>query len=235
MGTPTDSRLAQRFNGLLRRTRRDCSAEQERPLGGCLAAMAGFAAYTAAWATAVRLRRRPLPDRPEPWDVVLTSVATFRLSRLLSKASVISPLRAPFTRHVGSQGPAELLEEAQSEAEGETVGELVTCPFCMSVWVASTLTAGQLLWPAPVVQDLEVGRARQAVRMQCRGSAQPSQQTEAGFGVMTGHAAGRFSCPAAEIGAAEQHVRGQAEPQQGRHDLRQWHGRCSPTFGQTTL
>jgi hypothetical protein len=27
------------------------------------------------------------------------------------------------------------------------VGELVTCPFCMSVWVASTLTAGQLLWP----------------------------------------------------------------------------------------
>ncbi|MFB0615518.1 DUF1360 domain-containing protein [Streptomyces sp. AGS-58] len=108
--------------------------------------MAGFAAYTTAWATAVRLRGRPLPDRPEPWDVVLTSVATFRLSRLLTKASVTSPLRAPFTRYVAPQGPAELHEEAQPDNR-HTVGELVTCPFCMGVWVASTLTAGQLLWP----------------------------------------------------------------------------------------
>ncbi|MEU1479147.1 DUF1360 domain-containing protein [Streptomyces sp. NPDC005760] len=76
--------------------------------------MAAFGTYTAGWATAVRLRGRPLPDRPQSWDVLLTSVATFRLSRLISKAAVTSPM---------------------------------TCPFCMSVWVASTLTAGRLLWP----------------------------------------------------------------------------------------
>ncbi|QEV09676.1 DUF1360 domain-containing protein [Streptomyces prasinus] len=29
----------------------------------------------------------------------------------------------------------------------DTVGELVTYPFCMSVRVASALTAGQMLWP----------------------------------------------------------------------------------------
>ncbi|MGW5048288.1 DUF1360 domain-containing protein [Streptomyces griseoluteus] len=109
--------------------------------------MAGFAVYTAAWATAVRLRGRPLPDRPEPWDVVLTSIATFRLSRLLTKAPVTSPLRAPFTRYVAPQGPAELHEEVQAGDSTHAVGELATCPFCMSVWVASTLTAGQLLWP----------------------------------------------------------------------------------------
>ncbi|MFI9547725.1 DUF1360 domain-containing protein [Streptomyces sp. NPDC052016] len=147
MGTSAGSRLAPRVNGLLRRTRRNYSAGQERPLGGYLGAMAGFGLYTAAWATAVRVRGRPLPDRPEPWDVALTSVATFRLSRLLSKASVTSPLRAPFTRYVGPQGPSELHEEARSEPGKDTVGELLTCPFCMSVWVASTLTAGQLLWP----------------------------------------------------------------------------------------
>jgi Protein of unknown function (DUF1360) len=146
MGTAADSLLA-RVYGALRRTERNYSGAQDRPLGGYLTAMAGFGAYTAAWATAVRLRGRPLPDRPAPWDVALTSVATFRLSRLLSKASVTSPLRAPFTRYAGSQGPAELYEEAQSGNGKETVGELVTCPFCMSVWVASTLTAGQLLWP----------------------------------------------------------------------------------------
>ncbi|MGW2823906.1 DUF1360 domain-containing protein [Streptomyces sp. NPDC001443] len=109
--------------------------------------MAGFGAYTAVWATAVRLRGRPLPDRLEPRDVVLTSLATFRLSRLLTKASVTSPLRAPFTRYVGPQGPAELHETTWSYEGAETVGELVTCPFCMNVWVGSTLTAGQLLWP----------------------------------------------------------------------------------------
>ncbi|MFD5268961.1 hypothetical protein [Streptomyces sp. NPDC058335] len=64
-------------------------------MGGHLAVRRDLAAYTAAWATAVRLRGRPLPDRPELADVVLTLVATFRLSCLLSKASVTSPLRAP--------------------------------------------------------------------------------------------------------------------------------------------
>jgi hypothetical protein len=147
MGTAADNRLGTCVRRFLRRTEQDYSAGDERPLRGYLAAMAAFGAYTAAWATAVRIRGRSLPDRPDPWDVVLTSVATFRLSRLLSKASVTSPLRAPFTTYVGPQGTAELHEEAQSEDGRETVGELVTCPFCMSVWVASTLTAGQLLWP----------------------------------------------------------------------------------------
>jgi hypothetical protein len=143
------SRPAHRLRGLLRRTRQGYSAGHDRPLGGYAAAMTGFAAFTTAWATAVKLRGRPLPVRPEPWDVVLTSVATFRLSRLLTKAAVTSPLRAPFTRYVAPQGPAELHEEAQSEQGKHTVGELATCPFCMSVWVASALTAGQLLWPRP--------------------------------------------------------------------------------------
>jgi hypothetical protein len=142
-----DSRPVRRLRGLLRRARQEYSAGHDRPLGGYVTAMAGFAAFTTAWATAVRLRGRPVPDRPEPWDVVLTSVATFRLSRLLTKASVTSPLRAPFTRYAGPQGPAELHEEAQPGPGRHTVGELATCPFCMSVWVASALTAGQLLWP----------------------------------------------------------------------------------------
>jgi hypothetical protein len=147
MSTSTDSRLGRRAQAFLRRTGRTYAGSHERPLRGYATAMAAFGTYTAAWATVVRLRGRPLPDRPQPWDVLLTSVATFRLSRLISKASVTSPLRAPFTTYVGPQGPAELHEEAQSETGKDTVGELMTCPFCMSVWVASTLTAGQLLWP----------------------------------------------------------------------------------------
>ncbi|MGW0609156.1 DUF1360 domain-containing protein [Streptomyces sp. NPDC002788] len=144
-----DSRPARRLRALLRRAERGYSAGHDRPLGGYVAAMTGFAVFTTAWAAAVKLRGRPLPVRPEPWDVVLTSVATFRLSRLLTKASVTSPLRAPFTEYVEPQGPAELHEEARSRQGKHTIGELATCPFCMSVWVASALTAGQLLWPRP--------------------------------------------------------------------------------------
>ncbi|MFI9152289.1 DUF1360 domain-containing protein [Streptomyces sp. NPDC053367] len=145
--TTPDQSGGGRLRDLARRTQQRYSAGHDRPLGGYTAALAGFAAYTTAWATAVRMRGRPLPDRPEPWDVLLTSVATFRLSRLLSKASVTSPLRAPFTRYVGPQGPAELHEEARRDDGKDTVGELVTCPFCTSVWVVTSLTAGRLLWP----------------------------------------------------------------------------------------
>jgi hypothetical protein len=139
--------LARRIRAALHRTHGDYADGGERPLGGYLAAMTAFSAYTATWAVAVRMRGRPLPERPDPWDVALTAVATFRLSRLLSKASVTSPLRAPFTRYVGPEGPAELHEEARAEGGRETVGELLTCPFCTGVWVASTFTAGLLLAP----------------------------------------------------------------------------------------
>ncbi|MEU0289189.1 DUF1360 domain-containing protein [Streptomyces sp. NPDC006147] len=136
-----------RVKGMLRRVEHTYAEDGGRPIRGYLVAMSAFAAYTTGWALVVRRRGRPLPDRPAPWDVALTAVATFRLSRLLSKGSVTSPLRAPFTTFVGPQGPAELHEEARSDDHRATVGELVTCPFCVSVWVASSLTAGQLLWP----------------------------------------------------------------------------------------
>lgn len=138
---------AARVRAFLRRTQQQYSDGHDRPLGGYAAAMGGFALCTTAWATAARRRGIALPDRPHPWDVALTSAATFRLSRLLAKAAVTSPLRAPFTTYGGPEGPAELHEEGRSEGAKETVGELLTCPFCLSVWIASGLTAGQILWP----------------------------------------------------------------------------------------
>lgn len=78
MATPADHRIGRRAPGLPRRTGRDWAGTQDRPLRVCLAAMAAFGAYTASWATAVRLRGRPLPDRPEPRDVLLTSMASPR-------------------------------------------------------------------------------------------------------------------------------------------------------------
>ena len=121
-------------------------AGSDRPLGGYLALMGSY--LTAAGvATAVVRRRGALPERPALADVALVATATFRLSRLLTKDSVTSPLRAPFTRYEGAAGNAELHEEVRGEGAQKAVGELVTCPFCLGQWIGTTLTVGMLLAP----------------------------------------------------------------------------------------
>lgn len=120
---------------------------QEHRLAGHLGALVAFGAYTAAWGTAVATRRTNLPDRHQPMDVLFTAAAAFRLGRLLSKGTVTSPLRAPFTRYEAATGPAEVKESPRGGSIRSTVGELATCPFCLSVWLTTTFTGARLLWP----------------------------------------------------------------------------------------
>jgi uncharacterized protein DUF1360 len=122
---------------------------EHRPLDGYLTAMAAFGGLTAALAAATRITRRPVPDRPSLADVALVSVATHKLSRLLAKDSVMSPLRAPFAQYAGPAGAGELNEEVRDEGSSvrHGIGELVTCPFCLAVWVATGLTGGLVLAP----------------------------------------------------------------------------------------
>jgi hypothetical protein len=64
------------------------------------------------------------------------------LSRLITKDSITSPLRAPFTRFIGPAGDGEVNEEVIGTGLRHAIGELVTCPFCIGQWVASGLVAG---------------------------------------------------------------------------------------------
>ncbi|MEV7197020.1 DUF1360 domain-containing protein [Streptomyces sp. NPDC093510] len=145
--TPGKGTGVQRIKAAFRRAGRAYSSGEERGLGGHFGAVVTFGAYTAAWGAAVRGRGVRLPERPEPWDVLLAATATFRLSRLLSKGTVTSPLRAPFTSYESGSGPAEVHESPRGGRVRSTVGELVTCPFCLSVWLTTTITGAQLLWP----------------------------------------------------------------------------------------
>jgi hypothetical protein len=86
-------------------------------------------------------------DRYERLDLVIGAGAVFRGSRLISKDSVTSPLRAPFTEYVEPGGPAEVNEKSRGTGVQATVGELVTCPFCVSVWTTATYLAGLTLLP----------------------------------------------------------------------------------------
>lgn len=136
-----------KVGNMARSQRREYAGEADRPLGGYALTMTTYAGVIGAIATAVRATGREIPDGIDPKDVALLSLATHKLSRLLAKDPVTSPLRAPFTAYQGTSGPAELSEEVRGSGVQKTVGELVTCPFCTGIWVATGFTAGLIFVP----------------------------------------------------------------------------------------
>lgn len=87
------------------------------------------------------------PERYSVGDVLLLGVATHKLSRLLSKDRVTSVVRAPFTRYRHDAGPSEVEEEARGEGVRRAVGELLICPYCVGLWIASALTFSLVVAP----------------------------------------------------------------------------------------
>lgn len=125
------------------------SAGRNRPLGS----YALLATTYSAWATGLvtfarRKRTGPYPSLGAT-DLALLTVAVFRLSRLITKDSITAFLRAPFSRFEGQSGPGEVHEEVIGTGLPHAVGELVTCPFCLSVWIATTLAFGMTVFPRP--------------------------------------------------------------------------------------
>jgi hypothetical protein len=130
------------------RSQRDrYSGGEERPLGGYLATMTAYGSMVTALAALARLTGRDVPDDLSWADVVRCAAATQKLSRLLAKDPVTSPLRAPFTSFDGTSGPSELQEQVRGKGGRKTVGEMVSCPFCLGVWVATGFTAGLIYLP----------------------------------------------------------------------------------------
>jgi Protein of unknown function (DUF1360) len=82
--------------------------------------------------------RRNYPPIRLP-DLVLLAIGTHKLSRLIAKDRVTSPVRAPFTRYEESAGSGEVEEEPRGVGFQKVLGELLSCPYCMSIWVASGL------------------------------------------------------------------------------------------------
>jgi hypothetical protein len=123
------------------------AGDEDRPLEGYVAAMATYGAFAALVLMAAASRRKDAPDHFALTDIALTGLATHKLTRIISKDSVTSPLRAPFTRYKEPGGPAEVMEEVRGTGVKHAIGELVTCPFCLSPWIATALTGGLVVAP----------------------------------------------------------------------------------------
>jgi hypothetical protein len=118
--------------------------EDDRPLGSYTALMGVFGA---AFGTLLVVSRRRLPDRFRTGDLVLGGIATHKISRLLAKDKVTQPLRAPFTKNPEEAGPSEVSEEPAGDGPRLAIGELVSCPYCLGMWVGSGLLYGFALAP----------------------------------------------------------------------------------------
>jgi hypothetical protein len=121
---------------------------EDRPLGGYVTIMAVFGALLSGVAGVAVATGRKLPPGVGPWDLLLIAAGTHKLSRTLTKDAVTSPLRAPFTRYTNTGGPAEVMEEVRHrDGLRHSIGELITCPFCLDIWVAAGFTIGLVFAP----------------------------------------------------------------------------------------
>ena len=143
--------MQQVHNGVAQAAKAEAQAyrgDEQRPLGGYVVVMAAFAALLSGAAGLAFATGRKLPPGVGPWDLLLIAAGTHKLSRTVTKDAVTSPLRAPFTRYKETGGPAEVMEEVRHKGGlRHSIGELITCPFCLDVWIAAGFTIGLVFAP----------------------------------------------------------------------------------------
>ena len=120
----------------------------EQPLPSYAAVAGLFNLIFAFFLLIARKTGRPIPERMETRDIALLGVATHKLSLLLAQDAVTSPLRAPFTELQEKQSPKNVDEKPRGTGLRRSLGELVTCKFCVGQWVASFFTYGLVFAPA---------------------------------------------------------------------------------------
>ena len=110
---------------------------EERPLPEYAALTAGF--WTVFLGFVVTNRDR-IPERIPFGDLARVALATYKISRVLTKEDVTAFVRAPVTEDAEAQEP-------KREGMARVLGELLTCPYCVGLWIASTLSYSLVRFP----------------------------------------------------------------------------------------
>ncbi len=117
------------------------------------AALAGLHVAAFGWALHALVKSdRRLPDRVQPGDLIVQGVATYQVSRVLSRGKVTRFARAPVTdvQEDEPAPPGELAETAKApEGPRRAVGELMTCTMCLDQWVAAGFALAHARAPQP--------------------------------------------------------------------------------------
>ena len=121
--------------------------EERPPLLPYLGFMGIFGTLLAAALAVAKRQDRELPDRVSAGQLLLIGTASHKLSRLVAKDKVTSPLRAPVTELEGKGGPAEFEERSRGTGVRKAIGELLICPFCLGLWIIAAFSVGLLFAP----------------------------------------------------------------------------------------
>lgn len=112
------------------------------PLEGYATLLAIYGTGTAgllAWAA----RNEHTFDDISLQDLLVLGVGSHKLARMISKDRVGTVLRQPFTEYDGTDGalPGEAKESARRDRGSfiQAVGELLSCPYCMTTWAGTAL------------------------------------------------------------------------------------------------
>lgn len=83
-------------------------------------------------------------------DLLLLCMATFRLTELITEDKVFQFLRAPFVtvKTVHVRGGGKTIEEKPAgRGVRRVIGELLLCPWCAGLWIATLLTFAYMRFP----------------------------------------------------------------------------------------
>jgi len=120
---------------------------EDRPLASYAGLTTAYGLAMGSALLALRVSGRELPARPGVSDLVLTGIATHKVTRLLAKDKVTSFIRAPFTRYQGPGGQGEVEEVPRGHGLRYVIGELLVCPYCLAQWIASGFAVGFVAAP----------------------------------------------------------------------------------------
>ncbi len=123
-------------------------SEEHMPLKSYAEVAALFNLIFAAVLLVNRASGRKVPDGIKLPDILLLGVASHKLSWIVANDAVTSPIRAPFTRLEEKESPKSLQEEPRGQGLRRSLGELLTCHFCLGLWISSFFAYGLLLFPA---------------------------------------------------------------------------------------
>ena len=111
--------------------------EEDRPLPEYAALAAAFGTVLAGF---LALAGRRLPERMSLTDTVRIGLASYKIGRLIAKDRVTTFVRAPVTEDPEATEP-------KREGASRAIGELVTCPYCIGLWVASGFAYSLVFFP----------------------------------------------------------------------------------------
>ena len=88
----------------------------------------------------VLANRRRLPETVPYGDIARVALASYKMSRVVAKEDVTSFVRAPVTEDPDAKTP-------KRTGMARVLGELVTCPYCLGLWLASAFSYSLVLFP----------------------------------------------------------------------------------------